>query len=68
MTKGKFRVELDSMGEVMVTRDSYTARKRAVENFPISGVRFPSRFMRALELIKFSAAGCNQELGLLSAR
>ena len=23
MTKGKFRVELDSMGEVMVTRDSY---------------------------------------------
>lgn len=36
-----------------------------VENFPISGLRFPRRFIRALGLAKATAAEVNQELGLL---
>src|SRR5208282_690358 len=40
---------------------------RAVENFPISRLRFPRRFIRALGLIKKHAALTNQELGGLKA-
>ena len=39
--------------------------QRAVLNFPISGQRFPRRFIRALALIKLAAAETNAELGLL---
>ena len=69
MVKRECRIEIDSMGEVAVPKEAYygAQTQRAVENFPISGLRFPSRFIRALGLIKFSAAGCNQELELLSA-
>ncbi len=38
---------------------------RAVENFPISDLRFPRAFLAALGLIKWSAAEVNKELGLL---
>jgi fumarate hydratase class II len=38
---------------------------RAIENFPISGLRFPRRFIWALGLIKKHAAGVNRELHLL---
>jgi fumarate hydratase class II len=41
---------------------------RAVLNFPLSGLRFPRRFIRALGLIKRSAAEANAELGLLEPR
>src|SRR5690606_23982375 len=37
----------------------------AVENFPISGLRFPRAFIRALGLVKLAAARANAELGLL---
>jgi fumarate hydratase class II len=36
---------------------------RAIENFPISNLRFPRSFIRALGLIKKHAALTNQELG-----
>jgi fumarate hydratase class II len=39
--------------------------QRAVLNFPISGQRFPRRFIRAQALIKKAAAEVNAELGLL---
>jgi fumarate hydratase class II len=39
--------------------------QRAVENFPISGLRLPRPFLRALGLIKGAAAAVNRELGLL---
>jgi fumarate hydratase, class II len=39
--------------------------QRAVENFPISGIRFGRSFIRALGLIKSAAATVNEELGLL---
>ena len=55
------------MGEVEVPADALygASTQRAVLNFPISGQRFPRRFIRALALIKEAAADTNQELGLL---
>ena len=65
-----FRVEKDSMGEVRVPADAYwgAQTQRAVENFPVSGQRFPRRFIEALGLIKWAAAKANMELGLLDER
>src|SRR5205085_5773151 len=56
-----FRVERDTMGEMRVPADAlYGAQTaRAVENFPISGRRFPRSFIRALGLIKSAAAKVN---------
>ncbi len=63
----EFRSETDTMGEVKVPSDAHygAQTQRAVENFPISGLRFPRRFIRALALVKGAAAQVNQELGLL---
>jgi fumarate hydratase class II len=56
------RIERDSMGEMRVPQSAlYGAQTaRAVENFPISGKRFPRSFIRALGLIKVAAAQCNR--------
>ncbi len=61
------RIEHDSMGEMAVPADAlYGAQTaRAVENFPVSGLRFPRPFLRALGMIKERAARVNLELGLL---
>jgi fumarate hydratase, class II len=61
------RIERDSMGEVRVPSDAlYGAQtQRAVENFPISDLRFPREFIRALGLIKLASARVNMDLGLL---
>jgi fumarate hydratase class II len=63
-------MERDSIGEVEVPADAYygASTQRAVLNFPISGQPFPRRFIRALGLVKKSAAQTNSELGLLSKR
>ena len=65
--KTDFRVEVDSMGEMRVPQDAYYGAQtaRAVENFPISNLRFPRQFIRALGLIKKHAAHTNHALGLL---
>ncbi|MHB8883065.1 MAG: class II fumarate hydratase [Thermodesulfovibrionales bacterium] len=62
-----YRLEKDSLGEVRVPAGAlYGAQtQRAIENFPVSGVRFPPVFIRALAMIKESAALVNAELGLL---
>jgi len=39
----------------------------AVHNFPISGVRFPREFLRALGMIKGAAVAANRELGLMDS-
>jgi len=67
MAQEKFRSERDSMGEVKVPMSAYygAQTQRAVENFPISGIGFPPRFIRALAIIKFAAAAVNKELKLL---
>ena len=62
-----YRVETDSLGDVRVPRGAYfgAQTQRAVENFPISGLRFPRRFICAVGMIKRAAAEVNAELGLL---
>ena len=61
------RIERDSMGEMAVPADALygASTQRAVLNFPISGQRFPRRFLRALALVKLAAAETNGDLGLL---
>src|SRR6202165_1775771 len=69
MTTGATRVEKDSMGEMSVPVSALygASTQRAVLNFPISGQRFSRPFIRALGLIKWSAAQANADLGLLDA-
>ena len=64
----KFRIEIDTMGEVQVPADAYygAQTQRAVDNFPVSGIRFPRVFIRALGLVKKYAAQVNADLGLLA--
>ena len=65
-----FRTESDSMGPMQIPAGAYFGAQtaRAVENFPISNLRFPRSFLRALGLIKKHAALTNQELGGLEPR
>ena len=66
----EYRVEKDFLGELKVPKDAYwgAQTQRAIENFPISGIRFGRRFIYGLGLIKMSAAQTNVELGLLDAK
>jgi fumarate hydratase class II len=59
------RTEHDSMGAVEVPASAlYGAQtQRAVDNFPISRLRFPRPFLRALGMIKSAAARTNAQLG-----
>src|SRR5438270_10585492 len=61
------RTERDTMGPMEVPEGARygASTMRAVLNFPISGLRFPRQFIRALGLIKAAAAESNVELGLL---
>jgi len=70
MSKNRYRTEYDSMGAVRVPITAYygAQTQRAVENFPVSGLGFPPRFIRALGRVKLAAAAANKELGLLDAR
>ena len=63
----EYRIETDSMGELKVPVNAlYGAQtQRAVVNFPISGLALPETFIKAVALIKKTAALVNQELGLL---
>ena len=64
-----YRIERDSMGELKVPADALwgAQTQRAINNFPVSGLRMPRQFIRALGLIKWAAASVNHDLGLLSA-
>ena len=68
MPKKVFRIESDSMGKMKVPKKSLYAAQtaRAVENFPISDLKFKRPFIEALGVIKFSAAKTNKDLKLLS--
>jgi len=63
----EYRIEKDSLGEVKVPKDAYwgAQTQRAIENFPISGIRFPRPFIKALGMIKYAAAKVNNDLGYL---
>jgi fumarate hydratase class II len=59
------RIERDSMGEMQVPAHAYwgASAHRAILNFPISDLRFPRQFIRALGQIKQAAAQVNESLG-----
>ena len=65
-----YRTEQDSMGSMQVPADAlYGAQTaRALENFPISGLRFARPFLRALGQIKEHAARVNREQAALDDR
>src|SRR6059036_1148226 len=65
-----FRIEKDSMGEMQVPANAYygASTARAVENFPISPLRFSRRFIQALGRIKAAAARANMQVQLLDQR
>jgi fumarate hydratase class II len=67
MSAQDYRIEKDSMGELRVPADALwgAQTQRAVQNFPISGRAMPAGFIAAVGLVKWAAAGANEELGLL---
>ena len=62
-----YRLERDSLGEVNVPTDAYYGVQtvRAVENFPISGLRAHADLIVATILVKKAAAEANLALGRL---
>lgn len=65
-----FRTEKDALGEVKIPEGKYhgASTQRAVDNFPVSNLRFGRAFIRALGLIKQSAAEVNVSLKLLDKK
>ncbi len=60
----KKRVERDSMGQLEVEISALYGpqTQRAINNFPISGIRMPESFIRALLIVKYAAASSNKQL------
>ena len=69
MIKKKYRKESDSMGSMNVPSEAlYGAQTaRAIQNFPISNLRFNRAYIEALGTIKFSAAKVNLDLKLINS-
>jgi aspartate ammonia-lyase len=65
----ELRKEKDSLGFVEVPAKAYYGAQtaRAVENYPISGMRAHPQLIRAFGMVKQAAAEANQELGLVEA-
>lgn len=68
--KMRFRKEHDSLGEKEIPEGVYFGiqTQRALENFPVSGIKPHPDFIKASVLIKIAAAKANSELGLLDKR
>ncbi|MBC7314949.1 MAG: aspartate ammonia-lyase [Chloroflexi bacterium] len=64
------RIETDSLGPVQVPDEALwgAQTQRAVENFPISGLKQPREYIAASALVKRAAAQVNMALGMLDAR
>jgi fumarate hydratase class II len=70
VTANDYRIERDSLGELKVPAEALwgAQTQRAVQNFPLSGLKMPRAFIRALGLVKWAAATANAELALLDAK
>jgi fumarate hydratase class II len=70
MNQQDFRIEKDTMGDVQVPADAYwgAQTQRSTQNFKIGGDRFPREMIKALGILKKSAALTNHKLGLLDAK
>ena len=66
----EYRIEVDSLGEVRVPADAlYAAQtQRALENFPITGMRPMPAFIWSITLVKRAAAEVNMDLGVLEPK
>ena len=64
-----FRIEQDTMGEVRVPASARWGpqTQRAVDNFPVSGLRVDAELVHALGAIKAAAARTNGELGVVES-
>ncbi len=64
------RIEKDSLGDVKVASEMLwgAQTQRAVDNFKISGQKFQREFIRALAIVKMSAARANMRLGNLEKK
>jgi fumarate hydratase class II len=64
-----YRTEQDSLGQMRVPEGAMwgASTQRALENFPISGIRFPRDFIGALGMLKYLACQVNRDLGLLDS-
>ena len=64
----KFRIEYDALGKKKVPINAYYGiqTQRAIDNFPISGLKYPDEFIDAYVSIKKAAAVTNSNLGLLN--
>ncbi|ROQ90655.1 class II fumarate hydratase [Desulfosoma caldarium] len=69
MDEKGFRVERDTLGEILVPKTAYygAQTQRAVENFPLSGRTMPRPFLEALALIKQKAAEVHAAHGRLDS-
>ena len=67
---GGFRIEHDSMGELQVPAGALwgAQTQRAVQNFPISGLKPYPAFIWSMAAIKRAAAKVNADLGLLDKK
>ncbi len=67
--KSANRIEHDSLGEVFVSSNAlYGAQtQRAIENFPISGLKPRQAFIWSMGMIKRAAAEVNKDLGMLDS-
>jgi aspartate ammonia-lyase len=67
MATQQFRQEKDSIGIKEIPADVYygVQTARAVENYPISGMRANATLIRAIGMVKYAAAQANKELGLV---
>jgi len=63
------RIERDTFGEIAVPHDALwgAQTQRSLHHFAISSERMPTELLRALALVKRSAAVVNRELGVLDS-
>lgn len=64
------RIEKDTLGKIELPENVYygAQTKRAVDNFPISGLKMPRRFIKAQGIIKLAAARANSSLRLIDKK
>src|SRR5215467_10192021 len=70
LTESATRTEKDSLGTKEIPAHVYYGIQtaRAVENYPISGMRAHPTIIRAFAMVKEAAAEANRELGLVDAK
>src|SRR5690625_5059811 len=66
----QYRIEKDFLGEKKIPYDAYYGIQtiRAYENFPITGQRIHPSFIKALAIVKKSAAEANADIGQLDPK